>query len=111
MICQQRTNLSDVSYLDLSLVESMVETFENVKEEIKPDFLIASPAIHAKLQKPKDDKAYLKKIGADFERAKAEWCVQSFTQTRELAKEFTGRELVNFHSGIKVVDLIDILLT
>lgn len=51
----------------------------------------------------KQDKAYLERVGADFTGVVMERTASNFNEVKENAKNFTGRELTNFHSGITAV--------
>lgn len=58
------------------------------------------PAYHI-LDNKIQDKAYLQRIGTDFKGAKVDRTAINFNETKENAQSFTGKELTNFHSGIK----------
>ena len=59
--------------------------------------------IYNKLQDPKDNQAYLDRIGKDFKGANISRLAKNNSEAKELAKNFTGTELTNFHSGIQAV--------
>lgn len=83
---------------------NQVEVTEVKEKNILPQQPIQAevvdiPAYH-NLDREKQDQAYLERIGADFAGVKMDRMALNFDETRENAKNFTGKELTNFHSGI-----------
>ncbi|OOR90557.1 LPD7 domain-containing protein [Moraxella bovis] len=80
--------------------QSKVETQK--QESIKEPIVLDIPAYHT-FNSEQQDKAYLDRLGADFAGVKMERKALNFNEAKENAKNFTGQELTNFHSGIKAV--------
>ena len=79
-----------------------VKVGENQPQQTPPT-QTGQETIYNKLQDPKDNQAYLDRIGKDFKGANISRLAKNNSEAKELAKNFTGTELTNFHSGIQAV--------
>lgn len=75
------------------------------KKQLEPSTHTPSSqqTIYNKLQEPKDNQAYLKKIGLDFSGVQVQRFAKDEKEAREQAVDFTGKELTNFQSGIQAI--------
>ena len=74
----------------------------SIQMQKKEPVVLDIPAYHI-FDSQKQDKAYLERVGADFTGVVMERTASNFDEVKENAKNFTGRELTNFHSGITAV--------
>lgn len=72
------------------------------KEPIKEPVVLDISSYHH-LDSKKQDEAYLDRIGADFAGVQMERTALNFDEVKANAKNFTGKNLTNFHSGITAI--------